>query len=237
MYQTPVLKRFLVTVSLGLALTSTSLSNAADAPAIDIDTPPTLRAHTAWTKLQDYQAGAAQGQVVAKLRLGDAYLRGIGTPPNRALALYWFNRAAHRDFAEAQQRLSELLFQDHDNVEALSWLTRSAQQGYAPAQFQLGKLYGEGTAGVPQDFFESFNWLYKAALQDHAEAQFALARMYEQGSGITRNVPAALRWYKRAVARGNTDAVQRLKALQRQVQDRRARYALPGPAHPWSKFG
>lgn len=54
---------------------------------------------------------------------------------------------------------------------------------------------------------------------EEAEAMFGIARLLETGDGVARDEERAARWYRRAVAAGDTQAGPRLDALLRRRPD------------------
>jgi TPR repeat protein len=66
---------------------------------------------------------------------------------------------------------------------------------------------------VVQDFQEAFTWFRRAADGDEADAQNDLGTMYANGVGVGRDHDAAVRWYRRSAANGNTIAQDNLLKL------------------------
>jgi TPR repeat protein len=53
-----------------------------------------------------------------------------------------------------------------------------------------------------------------AAAQGHPRALFNVARCYEEGRGVPENKAEAIRWYRRALAAGNSLAANSLRWLE-----------------------
>lgn len=93
---------------------------------------------------------------------GDAYFLGDGVPQDFVEALKWYQLAARRGYASAQNKMG--LIYEHglgvqrDNTEAAMWYRLAAQQRDASAANNLGLLYARGH-GVPQDYVKAYKWL------------------------------------------------------------------------------
>ncbi|KAK3836728.1 MAG: hypothetical protein J3R72DRAFT_450404 [Linnemannia gamsii] len=61
-------------------------------------------------------------------------------------------------------------------------------------------------------------WCLKAADQGHAMAMFSIGYLYEHGLGVTRDFANAVRWYRKAVNNGYSDAKADISRLQQQQQ-------------------
>src|SRR5690606_11837154 len=84
------------------------------------------RARGEFTKaLQEFRAGAENGDPAAQTLLGEMFERGEGTPRNFPEAAKWYLEAAKQDFAEAQVRLGTLYALGQgvtqDNEQAFAW--------------------------------------------------------------------------------------------------------------------
>jgi hypothetical protein len=118
---------------------------------------------------------------------------------------------------DAQCLLGALLASDAlgapNQNEAFGWYRKAAIAGDTDAQYNLGLMHvlGEGTERNPD---EGLRWLVQAAELGHDVAAEALAEMYETGTaGLTRSEDRAMKWYERAVERGNARAKYALGLL------------------------
>ncbi|NQW01404.1 MAG: sel1 repeat family protein [Rhodospirillales bacterium] len=123
-------------------------------------------------------------------------------------ALSWYQRAADKGLADAQNNLGEL-YQGlpgvpEDLSKALYWYRLAAQQGNIKAMTHLSLMYEMGR-GVPQDFAETLKWLRRAADSD-ASAQFRLGNIYHWGQGVPQDINEAMKWYRLAAAQGHMNA-------------------------------
>jgi hypothetical protein len=97
---------------------------------------------------------------------GMSMLRESPTPAERAAGIRWIRRAAHENFALAQDRLG-LMYLYGDGVtqntsRALKWIRAAAERGAPAAQLQLGSLYSAGNC-VPRDDARAYYWFAIAA--------------------------------------------------------------------------
>ena len=129
---------------------------------------------------------AEEGDVEAKLDLGEMYGEGRGVPQDDAEAARWLRLAAEQGLAAAQGRLGEMYAEGRgvpqSGAEAARWLRLAAEQGLAAAQGQLGALYAGGR-GIPRDDAEAQRWVRLAADEGDARAQGQLGALYAGGRG------------------------------------------------------
>lgn len=92
--------------------------------------------------------------------------------------------------------------------EALAWFGKAAELGYQQAADRLRQLY-DG-AGAHGRRLSEFRWLSAFAQAGIAEAQFELAELLYHGSGTVRDLPGALKWFKRAAQSGHLSAASRV---------------------------
>lgn len=117
------------------------------------------------------EAAANQGLAEAQYQAGMAWLNGVGTEADHAVALRWLERAAGRDNIAAQLQLAELHFDGPaaQQPSARQWLHRAAVLGSATAQYRLGTSYMEGRGG-PADPLDAYVWLSVALLNGEQRA-------------------------------------------------------------------
>lgn len=124
------------------------------------------------------ETAAEQGLAAAQYQAGIAWLNGIGTEPDRAIALDWLERAAAQDDVAAQLQLAEVYFDVHETgqADARYWLNRAALLGSATAQYRLGVNYLEGSDG-PVDLQEAYVWLSLALLNGERRAHAGVEQL------------------------------------------------------------
>ncbi|SPO26320.1 related to SKT5 - protoplast regeneration and killer toxin resistance protein [Ustilago trichophora] len=129
-------------------------------------------------------------------------------------------RAAYLNFAPAQYKCGWLfeyaqLGCAFDPLLSVQYYSLASQGGEIEADMALSKWFLCGA----ESFFEknetlAYTFADKAARKGLASAEFALGYYHEVGVGTERNVDVARKWYKKAAAKDNSDARERLQALQ-----------------------
>lgn len=170
------------------------------------DYPEAMR----WMKQAADQAGplAADADIRGKaaLQVGSWYQTGLGEPKNPKLAQDWWQRSAKLGNPDASYQLGLACRQQHQDKlvdECLDWFEQAAKRDHADAQLVLGEWY----AKQPGADTEAIEWLEKAAKQGNREAQYRLGLRYEQGKGVAKRPDLALRWYEKAAAQHQPDAL------------------------------
>ena len=112
--------------------------------------------------------------VVTLFQKGLAIYRGDHSAADHGLAVVYFQKAAERGYANAQNRLA-ICYEfgigvARNIVLAVSWYQRAAGLGHADAQYFLGACYEYGT-GIARDNNLAKAWYREAAAQGHAEAK------------------------------------------------------------------
>ncbi|WP_421169132.1 tetratricopeptide repeat protein [Aeromonas dhakensis] len=142
----------------------------------------------------------------AALQVGSWYQVGLGEPKNPMLATQWWQKSAKLGNAEASYQLGQDCRQRHKDKlvsECLDWFEQAAKRDHANAQLVLGQWYA-GQAGADED---AVKWLEKAAEQGNRDAQYQLGARYEQGKGVSKRPDLALRWYEKAAAQQQPEAL------------------------------
>lgn len=170
------------------------------------DYPEAMR----WMKQAAEQAGplAADADMRGKaaLQVGNWYQAGLGEPKSPKQASGWWQRSAKLGNPDASYRLGMACRQQHKGRlanECLDWFEQAAKRDHASAQLILGQWYA-GQAGSDE---EAVKWLEKAAEQGNRDAQFQLGARYEQGKGVSKRPDLALRWYEKAAAQQQPEAL------------------------------
>ena len=82
------------------------------------------------TALKIWLPLAKQGDPVAQTYVGEIYEKGLGVPPQHALAAKWYRQAAEQGYGRAQINLGQLYEQGRgvaqDMAQALSWYRRAS---------------------------------------------------------------------------------------------------------------
>ena len=140
------------------------------------------------------------GHIPALYTIAEMMVAGLGGTHDMA--------AAERHYSEVARHASEVL---NLSANRVSEIDRSAaeklQFSRAVAQYWIGGLYLSGQGGVLQNSGEAARWFKNAAEWGLAEAQYELGRLYARGRGVTRDLPQALHWWKKAAVQGMEAAI------------------------------
>ena len=140
---------------------------------------------------------AERDNVNAQVALGDYYYNS----QNYNEAVRWYRKATTKGNTEATYRLGLCYEKGHgvqkDNKTALLWYNTAAKQGNEIADLMQEAEKGNATAR---------NELRKMAERDNVNAQVALGDYYYN----SQNYNEAVRWYRKATTKGNTEATYRL---------------------------
>ena len=102
----------------------------------------------------------------AYFMLGRIYDEGLGVDVNHIEGLKWFEKAADKGDADAQDIVGNILmnsdFIDHDPGKAFKYYQMAAAQEHLEGMMNLGVCYHEGF-GTDIDFIAAEMWLRKAA--------------------------------------------------------------------------
>ncbi len=92
--------------------------------------------------------------------------------------------------------------------EAMKWKLQAAGQGHPLAQSDIGSMLMNN-----QKYDEGLTWITKAATQGHVNSQYQLGLIYAQGLGVTKDLPQAKFWVKKAADAGDARAIDLIKKL------------------------
>ena len=112
--------------------------------------------------LEWYQKGARHGNTECESIVGTLYFLGVGVERNLDTAMQYFEKAAAKGHAAAQNGVGRCHYEKGRYEEAFKWHTKSAAQGYANAEINLGIFYEDGL-GVTKDISKAIEWYTKAA--------------------------------------------------------------------------
>lgn len=156
-----------------------------------------LRANESHKNINSMLTLANKGFTQAQHFVGETYYTGRGgVTKDKALALYWFERAAAQGQPHSQYFAGLIHYQDKQpssQEKALSYFEQSARSGFAHAQFHLGQMIYQGEHVQP-DYDAAIGWYMLAAEQGLAKAQHNVGLMYYKGLGTDENKGAALYW-------------------------------------------
>lgn len=104
-----------------------------------------------------FRIAAEHGGPVAQIALGHMYEEGDGVIQDGEQAVYWFRKAADRNY-QLGNIYAEGRAIAQDWSELAKWFRLAAQQNSATGQGNLGFLYLLGK-GVPKDDVQGYMWL------------------------------------------------------------------------------
>jgi hypothetical protein len=99
------------------------------------------------TALKIWLPLANQGDPVAQTYVGEIYEKGLGVPPQFALAAQWYAKAAEKNFVRAQLSLGALYENGRgvpkDQAKAVEWYRKASGLGAAGVDFVPSKVKAE----------------------------------------------------------------------------------------------
>lgn len=132
-------------------------------------------------------------------------------------------RAAYLGFAPAQYKLGHAYeFASppfpFDALLSVQYYSLASQQAEVEADMALSKWFLCGAEGAfDKDEGLAFTFAEKAARRGLPSAEFAMGYYKEVGVGGEKDIQESMRWYSLAAEHGNTDAVERIAALNQVV--------------------
>lgn len=159
-------------------------------------------------------SAAANGDVDAEIRVGDAYcsVRNRPVALDYKQALYWYAKAASQNSAVGLLKLGQMhdwgLGCSKDPMLAFEFYKKAASQGLADAQYWVARDYFDGH-GTPQNLQAAVDYATSAAKQGLPAAQILLAQWYlgEVGPGTNaRDNISAYAWLSVAAQGDNSQS-------------------------------
>lgn len=151
------------------------------------------------------QAFSLGDSIESPMRIGEMYIRGLGTDANEHEGIKWVTLAANRNNAEAQSTLGRYYYQIEDYSTAFNWNMLAAQNGDNYGKYSVGQAYLEGI-GTAQDTSKALRWTLSAAIGGHPGAQWEMARAYFEGHDnsfdLDSNADEFISWTKKAAENG-----------------------------------
>lgn len=181
-------------------------------------------------------AMANAGDAKAQHDLGMLHLTGRFVKKDSAEAAKWFERAAVQGLANAQFNLGVLYERGEGLAQndrlAFFWYQSAAEQGMVRAQHNLATAYAQGR-GIAKNYSKAIDWYTKSANAGLAASQYSLAAIYERGLATGKpDLPKARLWYEKAMAQGDTQATERLAALDSRPPGAKSATAVTQPLPP-----
>ncbi|MCX6558594.1 MAG: DUF1566 domain-containing protein [Candidatus Aminicenantes bacterium] len=166
--------------------------------------------------LKWYKKSAKDGDDCAQERLGDMYLKGIGTDRDYKKAFEWYLKSAEQGNDSSKTQLGTMYEQglavDQDYQKALALYRESAEAGNALGQARLGDMYYRGI-GTERDYEKAFDCFQASAIQGNHHSQARLGDMYWLGSGVKADKRKALKLYRESAQQGNGHSQAQLAGM------------------------
>ena len=131
-----------------------------------------------------YEAGLEPHDAAdTALRIGECYLRGLGTVEDREAALEWFKRGAAGGSPDAMFLCGESCYFGsgcaRDYEKAVKYYGSAINAGHVRALIELAHCYEEGL-GVEKNLKRAIILYKRASEHDNPEADFKLARLMHE---------------------------------------------------------
>jgi TPR repeat protein len=195
----------------------------------------------------ELMAAAESGDTIAQFKVGQAYFDGDGVASDVLKGAKWYRKAAEKGNVDAQWNLANAYdyFKDKrlgDKLkigvydcsrQALAWWLMAAEQGHAPSQYKYANLLYNELKGTfvsrtttvlfpeeerPKYLLLALKWSLKASEQGNVDAQYLLGMIYDDGFALgERRLEDAFVWYSLSAAGGKSWAVEKLDALELQL--------------------
>ena len=155
---------------------------------------------------------ALAGDADAMSDVGMRFANGIrGFPHDDSQALFWFEKAAEKENAFAQDALGSMYIlgrgvgQSYEKAAKL--FQRAADQGNVAAQLQLGLMHKSGAGDIEKSDEKAVKLFQRAASQGNVSAQVQLGLMHQSGAGgVEKSDEKALKLYQQAANQGHVEA-------------------------------
>ncbi len=158
-----------------------------------------------------FEKSAALNFDEAMYNLGLMYQDGIGTQQDYQKAFSLFEQADKLGNFKATAALGHMyhngLGREKDLIKAFSYYVQAAKDGSASAQYALGGYYEYGKGNISKDLTKAREWYEKSASQNFPDALLTLGAIYFDGKGVQQDYLKSGEYYARAVAIGDTKAI------------------------------
>jgi uncharacterized protein len=157
-----------------------------------------------------------EGNVSAKVQLGNLYRDGTGVKQDLAQARRLYEEAANTGNVSAMDMLAFSYVRndlpDNDFSKAAIWYEKADAAGSLTAAWNAGGMYEDGGPHLKRDYQQALKWYERAAALHDGNAMFRLGRLYEHGHGVPKDHAMAKEWYEKAAAAGSREAQTRLRS-------------------------
>ena len=167
------------------------------------------------SSVEAFKYAAANGNPLARWKLGKMYADGDGVPRDDAKAFQYFSQIVQNYDEDDDNRRDVSVVSNAfvavgvyslngiantdvkpDPERALDMFQYAALTfGNADAQYNLARLYLDGADGIPKDLRQAARWLSLAAEKNHVQAEALLGHMLFNGfQGFARQRARGLMW-------------------------------------------
>ena len=167
--------------------------------------------------LEWFIKAAQQGNPLAQLKVGRAYISGELLSLNAEKGIEYLTKAATQDDIDAISLLGNYYEGASDKVIenpefAFQWHLKGARTGNARCECKVGYCYLRGV-GIEKNQKEAATWFERAADKGYADAEFALGMMFLTGVNSERDIDKAKAWFTKAVAQSHSQAIEALRRI------------------------
>ncbi len=146
--------------------------------------------------------------------VAECYLAGAGVPKDVNEAWKWLVKAAGNGDIDSHYLIGTL-YRDGNGVrqnyeESAYWFRKAGKNGHHRAQVEIARQFAEGL-GVQQDYRIAAENYWRAAEGGDPEGAYYYARL----AGM-KDLPKALKYYKKAAAADFGDAREKVRELESQ---------------------
>ena len=131
---------------------------------------------------------------------------------------------------EAMYLLGDKYLEADSYKDAAKWFQKAAKKGSDDAKLLLASLYLKGQ-GVTRNTKKAYEYVLEVAMHGRSEAQYIMGTWYESGltgrevflgteldgliTYVEKDADKAVQWYAKAAAQGDKEAIDRIVALNR----------------------
>uniref|UniRef100_A0A8B9NR70 DAP3 binding cell death enhancer 1 n=1 Tax=Apteryx owenii TaxID=8824 RepID=A0A8B9NR70_APTOW len=177
-----------------------------------------------------FKLAADRGYSKAQFNVGLCYEHGRGTEKDLEKAAFYYYHAASNCHPMAQYRYARCLLchrpeNEWDSLQkAVTFLEQAAMAGITEAQAYLGVFYLRGLQ--PQEK-RGLKYLLLAAKNGDSQSRYHVGVCYEKGLGVQQDLAEAMRHYRQSAAAGNSNAQQRVQAMEKEMEDVERKHPSP----------
>ena len=144
----------------------------------------------------------------AQFKLGLIYQNNAAVK-NEQTALYWFEKAAKKNYPKALAQLAHIYLTGEMNVEknmpkAFNLYLKAANRDHSPSQYMIGVMHEKGI-GVEVSSQKALDWYKKAAENNFLKSYLKLAQIYNS----KQEAVFAIYWLNKYREKGNLNSEEK----------------------------